>query len=1583
MRTPARRPASPGLALLRAISCVALGAGVASSHASVAIPFPFFSNFESAEGYAPGALASDAIWTLAPPLSATIGTPAVDGTQAVIYSGAAWLSLLPTPESVAGGYPVTWVDYYIKPVFAPASSLSASLDPETAASTGFVKLTSEGEVYAADGSGSGGGAWQATGHRVGLDGEDRSLNWLRISYRLDYERKRWDIFLDGKLALVDLGFTDDTLEGLTRFSLRGAPTTNSYFDYFYLGDTNPLFADENNDGIPDLWVSSSALEGASAGRDADPDRDGLSNIREYLLGLSPNNPDSDGDGVPDGREFRLGADPKVPQTYPLGSIPFFDGFESDDAGVFADGTRDWAVRLGDDSSPAMVIAATDGAAEGQQNLSLLGRNVEVERLFAPTGSAVVWLDFLGKLQPREASAPDAPANTAASFYVTAAGNLMAFNGAGTGGGTWQSVSDTTVGSDASGLRRYTVRLDYASQTWSLWFDGVRKAKDLGFASATPYFSSLGLAHDSTGTRASGFDRFSLSAAEPANLDNDGDGLTNTEEVSAGTNPDLADSDDDGILDPTELALGLDPNDPEVLVTRLVTGSSGAQEWQTSFGPAQGYTPGAITLQHGWLASGDAVVTSDGLVRLTSTTADASIERRFANSGVSRVWISFRAKLSPGALPEPASVAGPVSGMFGFGQPSKISVYDQSTGDWLEQSVTATASEWNDYILNFDYQTKRWLLVLNGKLVAHDLAFRDGALSTLARLRVLQAGSESGAEKTAEVDDLIVSTAEPLGLDFDEDGLPNAQEYALGTNAFSADSDQDTIPDAWEVANGLDPKLATDAKADGDNDGIPNALEYSLGKNPAQSDGPTAGVVAAERWTSISGNKISNLTDHARFPLAVNERLSLPAVEFSGPLGDSYGLRVRGYLIPPATGDYIFWISGDDETAFWLSPTESPFDRVRTAWSETYTAFRAYDVRPTQRSATVRLAAGERYYFEILQKESGSSDHMSLAWRVPGGTRAVVPSESVASFAPLATDLDQDGLPDVWEAQNGIDSGKGHGVNGAYGDRDGDGLTNLEEYQLGTSPISADSDGDLVSDTEEKRIGSNPTVADITIPLGTTTQPGSTATVGEGAWAQDGDGLVSQTPRASASFPVTVSSAGIHELQFALRSQTNETISTQFPIEILVDGQSVGIFNVSLPKDGSQVALKTMSPWLTLGAHTISLRYDGYYSYRSLRIDALEVKSYGGVDSDADGKPDWMIEAVESRNHLKSVPASTYVSPLFVEGTSVYRNLLGFTANSVPVSVLPAPRSGWFTNLPLTPESSTAVTVAFEGGAVLENATVTWDRIELFAAPSDLADRQIRIRKGSSLLLGVTHPDSTGDGHVVLERAGVPADVMTIPMGTAAVRLFDQTGTYTLTGVANGASGAIDSDVWTVQVVSADLNGDVSAGVGFETPVVWNNPALPPASKLEMDGGVSIKELGPLSGGGVKLQVTSVNPGDSYVVVRDGEGGAILDSATVKGVVVRSNEKTALTKLITYDDGSILFGTPIIISQVTPNTRLVVEIFLRGVTFEDGTTKQTFLASDFDELGRIYVKFLYTPSASKVSFCHRIHVYEGETYLGAF
>jgi hypothetical protein len=71
-----------------------------------------------------------------------------------------------------------------------------------------------------------------------------------------------------------------------------------------------------------------------------------------------------------------------------------------------------------------------------------------------------------------------------------------------------------------------------------------------------------------------------------------------------------------------------------------------------------------------------------------------------------------------------------------------------------------------------------------------------------------------------------------------------------------------------------------------------------------------------------------------------------------------------------------------------------------------------------------------------------------------------------------TDDDNDGMPDDWETQYGLNP---LAANDAGQDKDSDGLSNLEEYRQGSDPSSADTDNDGMMDKQEVDAGRHPAV----------------------------------------------------------------------------------------------------------------------------------------------------------------------------------------------------------------------------------------------------------------------------------------------------------------------------------------------------------------------------------------------------------------------------------------------------------------------------------------------------------------------------
>jgi YVTN family beta-propeller protein len=163
-------------------------------------------------------------------------------------------------------------------------------------------------------------------------------------------------------------------------------------------------------------------------------------------------------------------------------------------------------------------------------------------------------------------------------------------------------------------------------------------------------------------------------------------------------------------------------------------------------------------------------------------------------------------------------------------------------------------------------------------------------------------------------------------------------------------------------------------------------------------GQGGGSILRELWTNIPGSTLADLTSNSRFPNSPDLRDSITAFPVGVNSADNYGTRLRGYIHAPVTGTYLFWLATDDFGSLRLSTNENPANAREIASIEGWTNVAEWTKFPTQQSATINLSGGERYYFEILQKEGGGGDHINLAWQRPGDTeRSVIDSSYLSPF----------------------------------------------------------------------------------------------------------------------------------------------------------------------------------------------------------------------------------------------------------------------------------------------------------------------------------------------------------------------------------------------------------------------------------------------------------------------------------------------------------------------------------------------------------------------------------------------------------
>jgi hypothetical protein len=166
--------------------------------------------------------------------------------------------------------------------------------------------------------------------------------------------------------------------------------------------------------------------------------------------------------------------------------------------------------------------------------------------------------------------------------------------------------------------------------------------------------------------------------------------------------------------------------------------------------------------------------------------------------------------------------------------------------------------------------------------------------------------------------------------------------------------------------------------------------------------PKTDGILREYWTNILGDHTTQLERHPAYPKRPDGSEVLTNFMARTDWGDNFGDRIRGYVHPPVTGKYVFWIAGDPNSILNLSRNESP-DEVRqigiTEGTIASGQVQDWNLHPVQRSSPLTLIAGRRYYIEAIRKTDGGLDHLAVAWQPPGGEREVIPARFLSPFKP--------------------------------------------------------------------------------------------------------------------------------------------------------------------------------------------------------------------------------------------------------------------------------------------------------------------------------------------------------------------------------------------------------------------------------------------------------------------------------------------------------------------------------------------------------------------------------------------------------
>jgi len=166
--------------------------------------------------------------------------------------------------------------------------------------------------------------------------------------------------------------------------------------------------------------------------------------------------------------------------------------------------------------------------------------------------------------------------------------------------------------------------------------------------------------------------------------------------------------------------------------------------------------------------------------------------------------------------------------------------------------------------------------------------------------------------------------------------------------------------------------------------------------------PFTGTILRQWWSGVQGHSVLDFRNDPRYPNHPDGSELARGMELQSIMTNQLGVRFCGYLHPPVTGEYEFWLSGATSAKLFISPTENPADEVTVAFvlepSRNMDRPR-YQTSPSAWAPPVRLVAGRRYYIEALVFVDKGEGFLSIAWKRDGQSREPLAAEFLSPYTP--------------------------------------------------------------------------------------------------------------------------------------------------------------------------------------------------------------------------------------------------------------------------------------------------------------------------------------------------------------------------------------------------------------------------------------------------------------------------------------------------------------------------------------------------------------------------------------------------------
>ncbi len=875
--------------------------------------------------------------------------------------------------------------------------------------------------------------------------------------------------------------TDDSIEDFDSDNLV------NILEYIY--STNPLLNDTDSDLLPDDWEVTFGLDPLYNDSFGDMDNDGIDNLLEYLLDSNPLDIDSDNDMLNDTMEYYiLGTSLTSNDTdndkigdydeyYLYGTNPLNTDSDTDSVG-------DWSEIFVYFTNPLSGDTDNDNMPDYWEISHSLDPNMNDSASDADNDLIINLNEFLLNTNPQS--------NDTDNDKINDNEELMVYH---TNPSKADSDSDNLDDYDEINVYLTNATLsdtdkDNLPDGWEILY-GLNplvndSSNDLDGDLLTNLIEYQNGArpdtNDSDGDQINDWDEVMLYHTNPSKSDSDGDLLDDYQEVILlSTNPNLSDSDGDSLSDSIELTVyftnatnmdtdydmipdgwevlySLNPKLNDSLEDPDFDNLTNYEEWLLKSNPQSNDSDGdtlsdfdevTIYLTNPTKTDSDSDSMPDNweiLYNLDPGIDDSGDDEDF--DGLTNLEEYFFLS-HPRLNDTDADLLGDFNEtMQYFTNPNSSDSDGDTIDDWSEIFQYATNPNSND--------------------TDSDNIPDDWELETSLNPLVNDANGDPDNDKLINYIEFEYDL-DPYDSDSDDDLLNDAEEVNLyHTNAGMNDTDSDLMPDGWEVQVGLDPNL-DDSSDDLDDDGLDNLLEYEQNTNPDDSDSDDDLLSDALEVLTYSTNPLLNDTDGDSLSdyseLMVYQTNPLVLDSDSDELPDAWEVS---YHTNPNSHDATEDPDGDNLSNLqeFLSHTNPNLEDSDGDSISDYNEVMVYSTNPNSVDTDQDNLSDSEEIFDYLtnplMKDSDSDNLNDWVELVQYSTN------------PNSADSDDDAMPDGWEITYSLDPL----TYDSEVDFDLDGLSNLQEFNLRTSPRSTDSDGDSLDDySEVYEYGTNPSLAD--------------------------------------------------------------------------------------------------------------------------------------------------------------------------------------------------------------------------------------------------------------------------------------------------------------------------------------------------------------------------------------------------------------------------------------------------------------------------------------------------------------------------